>query len=117
MLLIIFHSCVCNKIAYNFCKYPVFVSYGVEYSHYYLSLQSVMEVWKETHWREINVDQMDAELKRFAKVRGSAFAFIIINNVYVTMQLAFQKNKIKYILLISNGKFSSIIAVCSTVKQ
>lgn len=82
MLLIIFHCCVCDKIAYNFCKYPVFVSYGVECSHYYLSLQSVMEVWKETHWREINVDQMDAELKRFAKVRGSAFAFIIINNVY-----------------------------------
>ncbi|XP_058249288.1 dynein axonemal heavy chain 11 [Hemibagrus wyckioides] len=32
-----------------------------------LCAQSVMEVWKETHWREINVDQMDAELKRFAK--------------------------------------------------
>ncbi|KAK3551295.1 hypothetical protein QTP70_013939, partial [Hemibagrus guttatus] len=32
-----------------------------------LCAQSVIEVWKETHWREINVDQMDAELKRFAK--------------------------------------------------
>ncbi|XP_053089780.1 dynein axonemal heavy chain 11 isoform X1 [Pangasianodon hypophthalmus] len=32
-----------------------------------LCAQSIIDVWKETHWREINVDQMDAELKRFAK--------------------------------------------------
>lgn len=61
----------------------------------FLSPQNIMEVWKETHWREINVDQTDTELKRFAKVRDSAlvffrFAFIITNNLYLireTVQL------------------------------
>ncbi|XP_053483492.1 dynein axonemal heavy chain 11 isoform X4 [Ictalurus furcatus] len=38
-----------------------------------LCAQSIIDVWKETHWREINMEQMDAELKRFAKVRDSAW--------------------------------------------
>ncbi|KAI5106110.1 dynein heavy chain 11, axonemal, partial [Silurus meridionalis] len=37
-----------------------------------LCVQSIMDVWRETQWREINVEQMDAELKRLAKVSDSA---------------------------------------------
>lgn len=35
-----------------------------------LSAQSCVENWTMTKWRQINVDQMDAELRRFAKVRS-----------------------------------------------
>uniref|UniRef100_A0A672ZPD5 Dynein, axonemal, heavy chain 11 n=1 Tax=Sphaeramia orbicularis TaxID=375764 RepID=A0A672ZPD5_9TELE len=33
-------------------------------------VQSSVENWTMTKWRQINVDQMDAELRRFAKVRS-----------------------------------------------
>lgn len=37
--------------------------------HVSLSLQTSVENWTKTKWRQINVDQMDAELRKFAKVR------------------------------------------------
>ena len=36
-------------------------------------MQCSVEVWTMTKWREINMDQMGAELRRFVKVTSSTY--------------------------------------------
>lgn len=45
------------------------------YFYLYFLFQSSIDDWTETQWREINVEQMDVQLRKFAKAGSTAIYF------------------------------------------
>lgn len=56
-----------------------------------LSVQSSVDNWTMTKWRQIHVDQMDAEMRRFAKVRSPAQRYITL--VYLSCHLVLMHHR------------------------